>query len=147
MIFRKFQTVFEQLPIQTINGKEYTPVFRFGTEDDLNNFLSVARKSGNPYYPLIWLVTPQEEAHEITCHFVLATLNLRTDMGNFDRLDYTFAATLEPLLDNVISAIKQSRAFKFLRALCRYRRISQAFIGPPGRTAHWRRQAFRFGPP
>lgn len=113
MIFRKFQTVFEQLPTQTINGKDYDPVFRFGTEDDLTAFLSVKRKSGERHYPLIWLVTPQEEAYEIECHFVLATLNMRTDMGNFDRLTHTFESTLEPLLDNVISAIKQSRAFKF----------------------------------
>ena len=113
MIFKKFKTVFDQLPVMTINGKDYIPVFRFGTADDLTKFLSVVRKSGDRYYPLIWLETPQEEAGEIEVNFTIATLNRRTDMGNFDRLDYTFADTLEPLLTNMITAIKGSRAFKF----------------------------------
>jgi hypothetical protein len=113
MIFKKFKTVFDQLPPMDIGGKIYNPVFRFGTEDDLVKYLSVTRKSGARYYPLIWLETPQEEAGEISVNFTIATLNIRTDMGNFDRLKYTFEPTLEPLLTNMITAIKGSRAFKF----------------------------------
>ena len=113
MIFRKLQTIFEQIPPMEINGKIYNVVFRFGTEEDLQKYLSVKRKSGDRYYPLIWLETPTVEDSEVELNFTLATLNRRTDMGNFDRLKYTFEPTLEPLFDLMRSAIRQSRTFKF----------------------------------
>lgn len=115
MIFEKLKTVFEQLPDLTVNGKAYTPYFSFGTEDDLRKTLKAYRQSSTTrIYPLIWLVTPLEEQTEIEFEFILATINKRTDMGNFDRLAWTFTPTLEPLLTNVIKALKQSRSFKMV---------------------------------
>lgn len=112
MIFRHLKDVFDQLPAMTINGKVYQPIFHFGTEDDLKKRLSVKRKSGEKHYPLIWLNTPVEEASEITLNFIIATINRRTDMGNWDRLNLTFDTTLEPLFDNIMTALKGSRTFK-----------------------------------
>jgi hypothetical protein len=113
MIFKRLKEVFDQLPEMQIGGKVYNPVFHFGTESDLRNRLSVTRKSGERHYPLIWLNTPVEEAGEVTLNFIIATLNRKTDMGNWDRLNYTFGDTLEPLFDNIMSALKRSRTFKF----------------------------------
>lgn len=113
MIFKRLKEAFDQLPIQTINGKDYKPVFHFGTLDDLTARLSATRKAGERHYPLIWLNTPVEEASEVNLEFVIATLNRRTDMGNWDRLDWTFDTTLEPLFDNIMTALKGSRTFKF----------------------------------
>jgi hypothetical protein len=113
MIFRKLKQVFDQLPALDVNGKSYTPYFDFGTEYDLKKRLTAYRQSTTTrIYPLIWLVTPVEEATEMEVKFILATINKRTDMGNWDRLTYTFEATLEPLLNNLIKSLKQSRAFK-----------------------------------
>ena len=111
-MIRELKQVFDQLPVQTINGKDYKPVFRAGTEDDLRKFLKVKRKTGERYYPLVWLETPLDETQETELRIILATLNRKTDMGNFDRLDWTFEATLDPLFKNVMKALKRSRVFK-----------------------------------
>ena len=112
-MFRKLETIFNQLHLLTVNSKEYKPIFRFGTEDDLQKYLKVKRRTGERYYPLIWLETPTVEAGELDLNFVIATLNMRTDMGNFDRLTYTMEPTLDPLFTNIVTAIKGSRVFKF----------------------------------
>lgn len=112
MMLAKLKEVMDQLPIQTINGKDYKPVFRFGTEDDLNKFLKVKRRGGGRHYPLVWLETPVEEGIDTTFTLILATVNKRTDMGNVDRLDWTMTDTLVPLERNVMHALKRSRAFK-----------------------------------
>ena len=112
MVFRKFKQVFDQLPVMTIGGKDYTPKFMFGTRNELSAYLSLERKKGERYYPLIWLETPMEEASELDCNFLLATQNKKVDMGNWDRLNLTFDQVLEPLLDNILIAIQQSRVFR-----------------------------------
>lgn len=127
MIAQKLRQVFDQLPVMNINGKDYKPTFEVGTQEQLTAFLSVVRKSGTPYYPLIWLEYPMAEGSILEMNFILATLNSRTDMGNWDRLDVTFASTLEPLLDNVIIALKTSGILSTTADWDRYYRGTQHF--------------------
>ena len=112
MIEKALKEVLNQLPIMTVGGKDYKPVVELGTEDQLRAFLKVKRKSGERYYPLVWVETPITQSLETSIVIVLATLNRRTDMGNMDRLDYTFEPVLEPLRENVMHALKRSKTFK-----------------------------------
>ena len=116
-----------QLPEMLIGGKTYKPTFQFGTEADLRKYLSVARKSGERYYPLIWLKTPMEEAEIVTLDILIATPNKRTDMGNWDRLAITFGTTLDPLFDNIIKAIKRSGPFRLTSDYDRFYRGTKYF--------------------
>ncbi len=116
MIFKRFKEAFDQLPpVTDLSGKQFEPVFDFGTEDDLKKRLTSNRRTNPPFkfYPIIWLVTPIEEAESVSATFILATMNKKTEMGNWDRLHWSFDSILEPLLTNVMKAVKQSRTFKF----------------------------------
>ena len=127
MIFKKLREAMDQLPTMTINGKDYKPRFEVGTKEQLTAFLSVTRKAGERIYPLIWLETQMEEGSVVELNFVLATINSRTDMGNWDRLDLTFGTTLEPLLDNLIIALKQSGILSTTGEWDRYYRGTRYF--------------------
>ena len=66
-------------------------------------------KSAREVYPLIWLETPVEfksnnifVESEIT--LVVATIS-NSALTNRERTDITFATTLDPLIDNIISAV------------------------------------------
>lgn len=111
-MFSKLEEIFNQLPIMTIGGKDYKPVFRFGTYEQLIADLSLKRKSGERYYPLIYLETPIEEDSETDFKFIFATLNKRTDMRNKDRLKWTFEDVLTPLSKNVAKSLLRSGVFK-----------------------------------
>ncbi len=111
-MFRELEQIFDQLPVMTIGGKDYKPIFRFGTEEQLSADLSLKRKSGERYYPLIYLETPIEEDSDVDLKFILATLNKRTDMRNKDRLKWTFEDVLEPLMNNVSHALLRSGIFR-----------------------------------
>ena len=96
----------------TIGGKDYKPVFRFGTAEQLAADLSLKRKTGERYYPLIYLETPLEEDGDQEFKFILATLNSRVDMRNNDRLKWTFEEVLEPLAKNMNKALLRSGVFR-----------------------------------
>lgn len=111
-MFRVLKEIFDQLPVMTINGKDYKPVFDFGTQEQLSANLSLRRKSGERYYPLIYLETPLKEDSNMDFRFILATINRKVDMRNVDRLKWSFEDTLEPLLYYVNHALKQSGVFR-----------------------------------
>jgi len=96
-MFRELEEIINQIPPLLINGKEYTPIFRYGTRAQLAEDLSLKRKTGEKYYPLIYLETPFAMGENVELRFILATLNKRTDMRNKDRVKWTFEDTLEPL--------------------------------------------------
>lgn len=111
-MFRILKQIFEQLPLMTIGGKDYKPVFDFGTQEQLSANLSLRRKTGDSYYPLIYLETPVKEDENMDFKFILATMNKKTDMRNEDRLKWTFEDTLEPLKNNVEKALLRSGVFR-----------------------------------
>jgi len=127
MIFKKLKEIFDQLPEMVIGGKNFKPQFHFGTQEQLVAYLSLKRKSGEKYYPLIYLQTPFEESDTMEFTFILATLNKNVSMTNWERLDITFGTTLEPLLDNLIVAIKQSGIFYMTDEFSKENRGSKYF--------------------
>jgi len=112
-MFRKLEQIFNQLPPITIGGKDYKPMFRYGTEERLAADLSLRRKRPDIIkYPLIYLETPIVISDEVELRFILATINKRTDMTNSDRLNWTYDPVLYPLRDNVIKSLLRSGLFK-----------------------------------
>lgn len=111
-MFNKLEEIMEQLPPIVIDSKEYKPLFRYGTRSQLTADLSLTRKAGERYYPLVFLETPFEITEEVDLRFILATANGKTDMRNKDRIDLTFGQVLEPLRDNLYHALLRSGIFK-----------------------------------
>jgi hypothetical protein len=111
-MFKILKDIFDQLPVMTIGGKDYKPVFDFGTREQLVANLSLRRKIGDRYYPLIYLETPIEEDEAMDFRFILATMNKRVDMRNTDRLKWTFDDVLNPLKDNMVKALLRSGVFR-----------------------------------
>lgn len=111
-MLRQLIDIFDQLPPIDINGSLYKPIFRFGTRGQLAEDLSLKRKTGERYYPLVYLETPFVSDEIVTLRLILATLNRRVEMRNYDRLKYTFEDVLEPLRDNVIHALLRSGVFR-----------------------------------
>lgn len=111
-MLKKLSTIFDQLPPMTINGEDFQPIFRYGTRFQLAEDLSLHRKKGEKYYPLIFLETPIEESEIVDLRFILATLNLRTEMRNKDRMTVTFDEVLKPLRKQVETALVRSKVFK-----------------------------------
>ena len=111
-MLRKLVEIFDQLPIMTIAGKDYKPMFRFGTKERLVADLSLRRKKGRVTYPLVYLETPFEQNEEVKLKFVIATMNKRTDMLNEERLQWTYDEILSPLRAQVYKALLRSGVFK-----------------------------------
>lgn len=107
----KLDEIISQIPYIDIGGKKYKPIFRYGTKGQLAEDLSLQRKTGEKYYPLIYLETPFSQDAIVTLRFILATLNIRTDMRNKDRLDLTFNQVLLPLKNNLYHALLRSGVF------------------------------------
>ena len=108
--------IMTQLPSVVIEGKSYKPEFRYGTRLQLTEDLSLYRKKGERYYPLVYLETPINGSEIVEFRFILATLNIRSDMRNKDRVGLTFTKVLEPLRKNLVKALLRSGVFKRVAA-------------------------------
>ncbi|RLA04536.1 MAG: hypothetical protein DRQ45_00610 [Gammaproteobacteria bacterium] len=112
MEFKVLERILDNLPVMSIDGKDYTPTFNYGSELDMLKYLRLVRSEGKAYYPLIWVETPVVLTGDIfpsaDITIILATLTNK-DLSNRERIRLTFETTLEPLLENVISAIKSDK--------------------------------------
>jgi len=105
----RLKELFDGLPDITVGSDVFTPLFDFGSKDDLNILI----KEEEAPYPLIWLVSEfQENKNEkdhvnVKLNFVLATC---TDsvMKNSERLEYSFKGVLIPLFENMLKAFCRS---------------------------------------
>lgn len=113
IIEEKLAPLFKTLPPITSKGKEFKVLYKFGTKEDLLKYLNKNAKDGGKQYPLIWLETPivatgNSYRVKSSLKFIIATLNVKSEMDNSQRLEITFKRTLYPLLENVIKAFKKS---------------------------------------
>jgi hypothetical protein len=105
----RLKEIFDTLP--EINGCK--PVFGYGTDIQLNEFL--AAKVREKVYPLIWLVYPNEEIHDmngttLSCPsmtFILAS-NAQKSILNDHRIATIYNDVLNPLFDNVIRSFSNT---------------------------------------
>ena len=118
MDFKQFELVLDNLPEMTIGGKQFVPIFSYGSKADLLKWLRLKNKSKGKKYPLVWLETPlssnRVSSYETaTINLVLATLT-NANLSNRERTSLTFATTLDPLLENVLRAFKFSNQFRVI---------------------------------
>lgn len=101
----RLEQIFAFLP-KTVNSKneEFTPVFMYGNQNELNIFLNTKRTTSK--YPLIWLIYPFEEHHKRTrvelndISIVIAT-ETNGVMLNKERMETSYKKILFPLYDNI----------------------------------------------
>ena len=111
-MLRELTEIFAQLPEMKIGKGTYKPMFRYGTQSRLAADLSLGRKQSKITYPLIYLEMPFEESEDVELRFILATMNIRTEMTNEARLFWTYDAVLAPLRNNMIKALLRSGIFR-----------------------------------
>lgn len=119
IVEERFISLFDTLPVQTVDGSDYKPFFGFGSQRDLLLYLNHKSKEGGKRYPLVWLQTPfqttGDKRLEMKLKLVLATLS-DSGMSNVERLQVTFVPTLYPLLENVKKALNHSGFTRILNA-------------------------------
>jgi len=113
MEFRILEERLTGLPPITRGVQSFTPVFGYGSKKDLMAFLASERKTGEAYYPLVWVMVPFTVSGDIfkfgrskaEISIILATITSR-DISNSERVAITFEGTLEPLLENVVKSLR-----------------------------------------
>lgn len=126
--------LFATLPALSYKGKDYPPIYSFGTQKDLYKFLNMKRKevsstgTGN-IYPIIWLetpITPKGSNNRVSFKMELITAVLTTSaMTNEQRLADSFKLQLVPLFEDIMTALKRSGFTEILRERGR---ISEEYI-------------------
>ena len=116
MDFKLIESVLDNIPAISISGVDYVPVFSYGTKADLLKWLRLKNKERGKKYPLVWLETPfssqkRNQVQYAEVNIICATLSNK-NMSNRERTSITFATTLDPLVDSVISALNKSAMFR-----------------------------------
>ncbi len=112
MEFKALADVLDNLPQMNIDGIFYTPIFDYGSHEDLIKFLRLKNKGNvKNVYPLIWLETPVSFEYTSTIFevgslsFVVATISNAT-LSNRERTDGTFEITLDPLVKTIVKELR-----------------------------------------
>ncbi len=113
----RIKEITDVLPVITIGSSDYKPLYDFGTQEDLYNFLKqkqseVAQSGSGNVYPIIWMETPvrkrgNEKRITFELTLVIATLSNR-NMSNIQREAVSFDTVLVPLYNNILTGLKQS---------------------------------------
>lgn len=96
----------EQIP----NIEAFEPVFHWGDEHELNRFITLKAQP----YPIIWLVTGQEQ-HDLRgrgrvqrdCRFIMAVREEKVNQLNDYRLRNSFDLYLNPLAERFIEGLQK----------------------------------------
>lgn len=105
----RLKEIFDYLPdIVNDNGESFKPVFMYGDDKQLTDFLRQSKTHSNPY-PLIWLTYPFVEKHkrsrvEFKDMTLVLAVESNSSMLNDQRLIETYSKVLIPLLDNIRTA-------------------------------------------
>lgn len=104
----KLKEMFGYLPDMSYaeGATEFTPVFGYGDQKELNLFLAERESKTSKPYPLIWLLYPYKEKHfkrEVLIEDLVLLLAVDTTeaMRYKDRIETTFGRILIPLFDNI----------------------------------------------
>lgn len=105
--------LFDTLPLMNVNGNDYKVFFNWGTEEVLNKYLSLPDIQSR--YPLIWL-TNAKDSYKVGTNYVkrdnvrllLAMHSDKADYFNPDVFNTDYEIVLNPLLENVLKALRNS---------------------------------------
>ena len=121
IIENKLNKIFEQLP--EIGG--FKPIYHFGDDLEFNKFILTSKKS---VYPLIWQIIKKEIDEDYSertitdLEFFIAVRNTETDMFNTIRWETSYKNILNPLYDNIKTALKESGIIKSDWKFTKYKR-------------------------
>jgi len=111
IVEKRLKELFDTLPPIVDEDEDFKPLFDFGSEIDLNDFLKDERNK-DTRYPIIWLETPLQKTGDkrltMDLKLVLANQNQYKNESNLSRLENNFNNFLNPLYKNVIKALDQS---------------------------------------
>lgn len=114
IVENRLKELFDTLPSVQIGGTSYPAIFKYGDQKELMLFLSTTKGNTVKPYPLIWYVYPNAETDNghgqevsLTLSLVLA-VNSDAKMLNPERKETTYKTILEPLRDNVRTALKRA---------------------------------------
>ena len=105
--------LFDTLPLMNVNSNDYKVFFNWGTQDVLNKYLALTDIQSR--YPLIWL-TNSDDTYKTGTNYVrrdnvrlvLAMHSDKSDYFNPEVFNTDYEVVLNPLLDNVLKALKNS---------------------------------------
>lgn len=111
----------EGIPEVSLNNSNVTksPSFGWGTKETLDRYI---QKAESNCYPLVWLLPSEEienrKANILTsnCVFIIATLEVRTELFNGSRLLNSFDKTLNPLAEYVKKGVELSNNMRIVNA-------------------------------
>jgi hypothetical protein len=107
----RLDEVFNTLPVIINKGKEFKPVYNFGTHEDLLVFLIDKQRQNKTPYPLIWFETEKPgtgyDEIEMNVKLILAVQSL-PNISNKDRVLHYIKPILEPVYENVLKALRLS---------------------------------------
>ena len=110
----RLKELFDTLPPIHVDGTSFDTVFKYGDQKELMAFLASTKGDSVKPYPLIWYVQPNPETdnghdQEVSLSLPLVmAVNNSKDMLNDERKETTYKTILEPLRDNVRTALKRA---------------------------------------
>ena len=112
--------IVKQIPAVVINsGRTQKPQFGWGDKLELNRYLKLKK---NDSYPLIWLL-PSVEHHsedgdrcKKRLEIIVATLEEDENLFNPERYNQSFEIVLNPVTEQVIKGLTDSRVTKIIEA-------------------------------
>ena len=112
--------IVKQIPAVVINSQiTQKPQFGWGDKLELNRYLE---KKKNDSYPLIWLLPTVENHHSDgdycnkRLEIIIATLEEDENLYNPERYNQSFKIVLNPVTEQVIKGLTDSRVTKIIEA-------------------------------
>ena len=112
--------IVKQIPAVVINSKiTQKPQFGWGDKLELNRYLENKK---NDSYPLIWLLPTGENHHSDgdycnkRLEIIIATLEEDENLYNPERYNQSFKIVLNPVTEQVIKGLTDSRVTKIIEA-------------------------------
>lgn len=111
----QLKAIFDYLPSMSyeVRGSSFKPVFGYGDQMELNEFLKSKESDETRPYPLIWLLYPYKELHkkkvvELNDLVLILATNTNAKLSNSERIETNFKRILIPLYDNVFKVLQRA---------------------------------------
>lgn len=111
--------IFKQIPAIEMGNANNTPFFHWGDKQELVKYIKTSESKN---YPLIWLLPTVDYHYEYgtrcskRLELVIATLETNESLFNTSRYDKSFRIVLNPLANQVVKGLTDSKITKIIDA-------------------------------